>query len=109
MIWTVPATVVRVVDADSVRATLDLGFRVLFDANCRLAHCDAPELTTVAGRLARDYVAALMPAGSPFTFVSHKLDKFGRPLGDIVLPDARDLATLLLELGHAKPYEGGAR
>ncbi|HLL69004.1 MAG TPA: thermonuclease family protein [Micromonosporaceae bacterium] len=107
--WTVPAVVLRVIDADSLRMQLDLGWYTYRVENCRLGHCNAPELNTAAGRAARDFVLTLLTIGDPVTFTSKSLDKYGRPLGDITLADGRDLATILIQAGHAAPYEGGAR
>ena len=107
--WTVPATVARVVDADTLALILDLGWHITLTTSARIGGIDAPELSTVAGKTARDYVRALLPAGAAVTFVSHSLDKYGRPLGSVRLPDGRDLAEVLRLAGHAVAYGGGPR
>ena len=107
--WTVPATVARVVDADTLALVLDLGWHIALTTNARVAGIDAPELSTAEGKAARDYVRELLPAGAPVTFVSRQLDKYGRPLGSVALADGRDLATLLLQTGRAVTYDGGPR
>lgn len=102
--WAVPATVVRVVDADTLLLDLDLGWRITYRARCRLAAVDAPELSTEAGQVAREFTVGLCPPGAAVTFVSKQLDNYGRPLGTVRLPDGSYLAERLLEAGHAKPY-----
>lgn len=102
--WTVPATVQRVIDGDTCELLLDLGWRVTYRANARIIGVNAPEVSTAEGRAARDWARNLLPAGTTVTFTSKSLDKYGRPLGSVILPDGRDYATALLEAGHAAPY-----
>jgi micrococcal nuclease len=61
--WVVAATVVRVIDADTVKLDLDLGFRVHLLANCRIADINAPELRTPAGERAKAYAETLLEPG----------------------------------------------
>ena len=104
------STVVRVVDGDSVHLNADLGFYIeLHDRSVRIAHIDAPELSTDAGKAAKTYAQELLPVGSRVTLYSHELDKYGRVLGTITLADGRDFGTVMLEAGQAVPYEGGTR
>ena len=42
--WTFPARLVRVIDGDTLRMTLDFGFRIRQDHNLRLAGVDTPEM-----------------------------------------------------------------
>ena len=102
-IWTVPATVVRVVDADTIRLKLDLGWGISSEQNCRIIGVNAPELSTAAGQAARDWALTIMTPGLPVTFTSHKLDKYGRPLGQVHYGPAGavDYGTTLLAAGHA--------
>lgn len=108
-VWTVPATVVEVHDGDTARLVLDLGWHITLTENVRLLGVDAPELSTAAGKVVRDFVQGLLPAGAAVTFASHELDKYGRPLGRLTLPDGRDLSAVLIETGHGVPYDGGKR
>lgn len=107
--WVVPAVVSNVHDGDTVTVAADLGWRISFVVHVRVAHINAPELPTSAGKAARDYLAAIMPVGSSVTLTSHSLDKYGRTLGSITLADGRDVAVAMVSAGHAVPYEGGAR
>jgi micrococcal nuclease len=107
--WTVPATIARVVDADTLALVLDLGWHITLTTNARVAGIDAPELSTVEGKAARDFVRELLPVGAAVTFLSRSLDKYGRPLGSVTFADGMDLATVLLQAGHAVTYDGGPR
>lgn len=118
-VWTVPATITRVVDADTLEADLDLGWRITYHAKIRLAGVNAPERHTLAGNTARQWVIdALQPDpaafAAPVTVVSHSLDKYGRVLADVYLPDPHPhialpvtarphLNRMLLDAGHAVP------
>jgi micrococcal nuclease len=104
--WTVPATVVRIIDGDTLILDLDLGWGIRRPLErCRLGRCNAPELSTPEGVAARDYVVGLLPLGTAVAFVSKKLDNYGRPLGEVIFADGKDnLTDLLLGSGHAVPY-----
>jgi len=101
--WTVPAIVVRIVDGDTLILDLDLGWGIHRPLErCRLARCNAPEMSTPEGVAARDYVVGLLPLGTPVTFVSKKVDNYGRPLGEVEWSGG-NLTDLLLSSGHAVP------
>jgi len=100
-VWTVPATVVSVVDGDTAHLVLDLGWHITFTARVRVAGINAPELNTDAGVAAKAFAETLLPAGTSVTFTSHTLDKWGRPLGAITLPGCADFAAAMLDAGHA--------
>src|SRR6266516_1292842 len=104
------STVVRVVDGDTVHLSVDLGFYVeLHDRSVRIAHINAPELSTEEGKAAKAYAQGLLAPGDKVTLLSHELDKYGRVLGTITLADGRDFGGLMLAANQAVPYEGGAR
>lgn len=103
-VWTVPATVLRVVDGDTVRLELSLGWHTYRVENCRLLGINAPELRTEAGQAARSYAVGLLPPDTEVVFESTRLDKYGRPLGRIRRNGA-DFADLMLAAGHAVPYD----
>lgn len=102
--WAVPATVIRVIDGDTLKLELDLGWHMRLTANCRVAGVDAPELGTPEGTESRAFVMGLLPVGAAVTFVSHSLDKYGRPLGSVVLANGEVLGELLIAMGYARSY-----
>lgn len=110
-VWVVPAEVIRVVDADTVRLRLSLGWHVYRDENCRIHGVNAPELRTMLGKQAAAWAYAQLPAGTPVMFESRELDKYGRPLGRLSYPFAgaggsmQDFGQALMAAGHAVPYD----
>lgn len=114
-VWTVPATVTRVVDGDTLMLNLSLGWHIYLDSRCRLIGCNAPEMVTDEGKAARTWVIEQLvalgaqPDGSEIEvmLISHALDKYGRPLGQIIITDPQggrfDLGASLIAAGHAVP------
>lgn len=103
--WTVPATILRWIDADTCQAELDLGFAMYHRANVRIEGVNAPELATPEGQKALMWCRALLPAGLKVTVHSKQWDKYGRVLGALKLPDGSDYGQALIAAGHATPYE----
>ena len=105
------ATVVNVVDGDTLDVTIDLGFRIHHDVRVRLAGVDAPEVHARGpeGEAARDWLRARLPAGTAVELVTVKpADKFGRFLAT-VFHELANVNTEMIAAGHARPYDGGAR
>ena len=100
-VWVVPATVERVIDGDSVRVVLDLGWRMSHRSSVRLHQANVERLGTSAGDAARLFVETLLPPGTAVTVESARLDGFGRTLGDILLEHGRSLTQALIDAGHA--------
>jgi micrococcal nuclease len=114
-IWTVPATVVRVIDGDTLMLRLSLGWHIYLDARCRLIGCNAPEMGTEEGQAAKTFVTGLLErcggaldgSGAEVTLISHSLDKYGRPLGQVIAVtpqgETLDLGYELVVADHAVP------
>ncbi len=106
-----PCQVTEVTDGDTIRGRLRVGLDLWVDpAKIRLREVNAPERGTDAGELARDFVIALLPAGTWVQVVgriSAPRDKYGRILAAVTLPDGRDLGTVLLAEGYADPMPAG--
>ncbi len=99
------ATVVRVVDGDTVDLAVDLGFRVTFTDRFRLYGIDAPEIrypTYDAGKAAWLWLTELLPPGTAVTVDTYKqaTDKYGRWLATLHL-GAVDVNAALVTAGHA--------
>lgn len=96
----------EVVDGDTVRTELDLGFRIRVDYLARLNGLDAPELNTEAGKAVRDYIRAWCARQQTLTAVSVARDKYeGRYVAEIH-GDSEQLNAVLLDKGLARPYDG---
>ena len=84
--YTYKAEVIRVIDGDTIKFRIDLGFRTYMEANCRLFGINAKELTSkeqdirAAAYSAKEYVESLLTEGDYVILHSKKLDKYGRPL-----------------------------
>lgn len=101
------ATVLTVHDGDTYTLRIDLGWSVDIRGDIRLLGVDAPELPTSEGEAAGQWVRDLLDkVGHDVIVTSHKPDperSFARYLADITLADGTDLATALLNAGHAVP------
>jgi endonuclease YncB( thermonuclease family) len=94
-------------DGDTVNIQLDVGFDLTIYTRVRIAGINAPELSTQAGKDARDFARTLLAKGDPVSVMSYGWDKYGGRIdGAVTLADGRDFATLMLDAGHAKPYSG---
>lgn len=107
------ARLVRIIDADSLVADVDLGFdNWEHDMHVRLAGIDAPEKWTPEGKAALAFVRTVLFPGDRIRITSEVYnpeDKYGRCLATVELADGLVLNDILLEAGHAKPYDGGPR
>jgi len=108
----VPATLLRVIDGDTllVRARVWLDLEVV--ARVRLRGVNAPELRAQDGEeraraaAARAFVAGLAE-GASLTLTEIGKDKYGGRVVARVAVDGADLGSALLASGHARPI--GAR
>ena len=117
------ATVVHVIDGDSVEAAVDLGFSVSVHMQLRLLGIDAPEVvgeTKVAGLAATNFLYDLLvpyPTQEKTVIIVTKKDKkekFGRYLATLYLTVEDKIAgksvnQTMIDAGHAKSYFGGPR
>ena len=109
------ATVIRVVDGDTIDAMVDLGFSTFKKIRIRMHGINAPESRTRDLEEKKRVLAAkarltelLEDADNIFILVSHGVGKFGRCLGDIRINDASVNLQLINE-GHGTEYFGGKR
>ena len=117
----------RVVDGDTVDATIDLGFDVLYKTRVRLYGINTPETRTkdleekAKGQAAKERLNEIINKavhmGHHLILQSEEKDKYGRYLGTIIIQDCRpdhkeeksNVNQMLVEEGHAVPYFGGKR
>ncbi len=112
------AAVVRMVDGDTVRLDIELGFDiVLKNQSVRLYMVDTPECRTrdlkekAAGLLAKEVVQNLIAVGER-VFIRTKLDtkgKFGRLLGTIITTDNININEHLVNNNYAVEYYGQSK
>lgn len=111
MLWHYPATLIKVVDGDTIDARLDLGCSVSLDERFRLSDISAPEIFGVRrgepdyarGVAAKAYLAARFSEnGGAMTIVSSRQGKWRRWLAYIFVPDATMSLNLeLVDVGFA--------
>lgn len=107
------AVIDRVIDGDTVEATVDLGFSTLKKETLRLKGVDTPETRTSndkekrAGLLVSAYVKYLLN-DRDLVIETDKKGGFGRYIADIYLPQGGTLNEFLLKKGLAREYEPGA-
>lgn len=103
------AVVTRVVDGDTIDATVDLGFTVKVDVRFRLSGINTPELRdsdpikAEAAQQAKKFVIDAC-LNRQVTLKSYKTDKYGRWLADIWV-DGVSLNSQLLNEGLAVVYK----
>ena len=103
----------EVVDGDSVKAVLSLGFDVRIVRSLRIAGVDTPEIRPLVSReaatVAKRHLEHWMSLHSDMVFtVTGKAKYAGRSVGSITAGGV-SAADYLLEAGVAKAYEGGKK
>ena len=116
--YTYRATVIRVVDGDSIRMSISLGFGCHLFGNdgrgmdIRLFGLDCPEARggtpaqKAHGLLAKAYVEEHLKVGEAYEITTHQRGKFGRYLATIRLSKRRTINDLLVDALLAVPYHG---
>ena len=116
--FTYQATVLRIIDGDTVDVDIDLGFSVwLKKQRVRMMGIETPESRTrdkeekVRGLLSKKKLTELCPVGSIVQLMTAKdknKGKFGRILGTLVV-DGVDVNQWLIENNYAVPYLGQSK
>lgn len=102
------ATVLRVIDGDTVDLSVRLGFDIVINLRFRLYGINAPE-TRGPSKLAGDEAAAFLrkhlPVGKEVLIRTYKdaKEKFGRYLAEIISDD-QNINKLMVKTGHAVEY-----
>ena len=99
-------SVLGVHDGDTVTVLIDLGFYLTKTTPIRMAGINAPELSTDAGRKARDalmgFVGLQRGQWLATTYKSGE-EKYGRWLARLIAPDGTDVSQWMIEHGYAVP------
>jgi micrococcal nuclease len=111
----IPVDVLRVIDGDTVEVRAHIWLGQHITTKVRIRSIDAPELQSRCARerslaeISRNHLLSIIGNGRAYlTELGH--DKFGsRVLANLLTVEGQDIATLMLNLGHARPYVGGRR
>ena len=112
------AEVIRVVDGDTLDASISLGFNTYIKKRIRFQGFNAPESRTrdleekKRGLAAKDRVIEILKENdNKFLLKSHGVGKYGRCLGEIFVETLGDnsLQKTLINEGHGVEYNGGKR
>ena len=109
------ATLVKIVDGDTVDVLIDLGFNTTKKERVRLLGIDTPESATKdlaekkLGIEAKEYIIQWFTKNTPFRLQTTKDDKYGRILGVFTGLDGKTLNTRLVDEGYAWAYDGGTK
>jgi len=110
------ATVLRVIDGDTVDLDIDMGLHTHIHERIRLDGINTPESNSkvaeerTAAAAATEFLKSLLT--DPKVTVKTKKDaqeKYGRYLGVVLNSAGVNVNEALVTAGHAKPYSGGAR
>ena len=92
------ATVAKIIDGDTLWATVDFGFDWIAKKKLRLRDIDTPELDTEAGQRAKVHLERVLLAAEPFVITTTQIDLYDRYLTDVfVRPGEQDLEKVLNE------------
>jgi len=113
--YTYEATLIKIIDGDTIDAMVDLGFNMWIEIRIRLNGIDTPEIRTrdleekAKGFVAKKRLTEVLRSHSnKFIIISHGRDKYGRCLGEIMV-EGNSVNQLLIDEGLAIPYDGGKK
>ena len=82
-IYTFQAKVLKVIDADTLKTGVNLGFKIIKEHKLRLRGIDAPEIDILAGKKADAFVKERIGQCAFVVIKTYKDDKYGRYLVDV--------------------------
>ena len=110
---------ISVVDGDTIKCVLDLGFSIMHKATIRLAGINCPETRTrnlvekALGKKAKARLKELLKGQDIELHCEKEKGKFGRIIGILWAKDSelviRNINRQILSEGHAREYTGGKR
>jgi micrococcal nuclease len=103
-------TIEQVLDGDTLKLQLDLGFHLWLHVTVRLARVNAPELLAIGGAQAKAFVLSELADAVAFKVSTHRQEKYGRWLGEFFYQQKAavgvwvNLSDRLLETKNAVRY-----
>lgn len=108
------ATLIEVIDGDTIDVWVDLGFSIRIKQRLRFAGINTPELHSTdeaekaRAQAAKDRLVALLPQVFVIKTKKDKREKFGRMLAEVFVGE-QSINTQMVTEGFAKNYDGGSR
>ena len=112
-------SVLKVVDGDTIDASIDLGFDISLSKRIRLAGIDAPESRTTnlkekaLGLESKEWLKKALEDAKDILIKTEKPDsteKYGRIIGHLFVNDQEtSLNNQMIAEGYALEYEGGKK
>ena len=112
-------SVLKVVDGDTIDASIDLGFDISLEKRIRLAGIDAPESRTTnlkekaLGLESKEWLKKALEGAKDILIKTEKPDsteKYGRIIGHLFINDQEtSLNNQMIDEGYALAYEGGKK
>ena len=112
-------SVLKVVDGDTIDASIDLGFDISLSKRIRLAGIDAPESRTTnlkekaLGLESKEWLKKTLEDAKDILIKTEKPDsteKYGRIIGHLFINDQEtSLNNQMIAEGYALEYEGGKK
>ena len=112
-------SVLKVVDGDTIDASIDLGFDISLSKRIRLAGIDAPESRTTnlkekaLGLESKEWLKKTLEGAKDILIKTEKPDsteKYGRIIGHLFINDQEtSLNNQMIDEGYALAYEGGKK
>jgi len=105
------ATILEIIDGDTVKIMLDLGMRLYAKTYCRLADINAPELSSndaaikASAEKSKKHLSKLLKVNSVVFIDSKRLDKYGRSLAVITTEAGVNINEEMLKSGNAVKYK----
>lgn len=118
------AEILGVVDGDTLKVRIDLGFHVHIEETIRLARINTPETVNYTAQgiddPAKAFILEHAPIGSVCVVQITRTEKYGRWLAELfykpgerdrmkILADPHVLNDELVRAGLARPYAGGRK
>ena len=112
-------SVLKVVDGDTIDASIDLGFDISLEKRIRLAGIDAPESRTTnlkekaLGLESKEWLKKTLEGAKDIIIKTEKPDsteKYGRIIGHLFINGQEtSLNNQMIDEGYALPYDGGTK